>query len=69
MPGPVSHHTSVVNGDKMYLFGGSSSSGQENKNMYALDLKFMKWEIVHSVSKLLLNLFYILEGLSSISKR
>lgn len=22
-PGPISHHTSVVSGDKMYLFGGS----------------------------------------------
>lgn len=39
-PGPLSHHTSTVYGDKMFLFGGSSSNGEENKNMFALDLKF-----------------------------
>lgn len=48
-PGSISHHSSVVYGDKMFLFGGSSSNGEENKHMYALDLKFMKWEIIHTV--------------------
>jgi hypothetical protein len=49
IPGPLSHHTSAVYGDKMFLFGGSSSNGEENKHMYALDLKFQKWEIINSV--------------------
>ena len=49
-PGPVSHHTSIVYGDKMFLFGGSSSNGEENKHMYALDIKFLKWEIIHTVN-------------------
>jgi hypothetical protein len=48
-PGAVSHHTSVVFGDKMYLFGGSKSNGDENKNFYHLDLKNFRWEVIHCV--------------------
>jgi hypothetical protein len=29
-PGALSHHTAVVFGDKMYLFGGSKENGSEN---------------------------------------
>lgn len=27
VPGSISHHTSVINGDKMYLYGGSKENG------------------------------------------
>jgi hypothetical protein len=30
IPGALSHHTSVVFGEKMYLFGGSKENGKEN---------------------------------------
>ena len=30
IPGALSHHSSVVFGDKMYLFGGSRENGKEN---------------------------------------
>jgi N-acetylneuraminic acid mutarotase len=45
--GKISHHTSVVYGDKMYLFGGSTST-QENETFYSLDLKNWKWEVINS---------------------
>ena len=35
-PGAISHHTSIVHGDKMYLFGGSKASGKENKHFFSL---------------------------------
>ena len=44
-PGCLAHHTSVVFGDKMYLFGGSNLE-TENKKFYALDLNTLKWEVV-----------------------
>lgn len=45
----------------MYLFGGSKSTGAENKNFYALDLKSFRWDIIHSVIYFKLN-SYIREG-------
>jgi len=36
-PGQVAHHTSVVFGDKMFLFGGSNLE-TENKKFFSLDL-------------------------------
>ena len=38
-PGAISHHTSVVFGDKMYLFGGSKGNGEENKHLFALNIE------------------------------
>ena len=35
----------MVYGDKMYLFGGSSMSG-ENEKFFSLDLNTIKWEVV-----------------------
>lgn len=64
-PGKISHHTSVVFGDKMYLLGGSKSSGVENVNMYSLDLKSFKWEIVNAV--IVLIFIIILERINSSS--
>lgn len=29
-PGKISHHTSIVLGDKMYLFGGTKGTGESN---------------------------------------
>ena len=50
-PGPLAHHTSVVAGDKMYLFGGSGPrvSGQSLPDgtvpvTWSFDLRTMKWE-------------------------
>ena len=48
-PGAVSHHSSVVYGDKMYLFGGSKENGEENPHLFSLDLKSYKWELQHTV--------------------
>ena len=52
-PGPVAHHTSIVTGDKMYLFGGSGPrvSGQSLPDgtvpsTWTLDLRTMRWEPV-----------------------
>ena len=45
-PGPLSHHTSVVFGDKMYLYGGSKGNCDSNDLMYALDLKTFRWEVI-----------------------
>lgn len=33
-PDAISHHTSVVHKDKMYMFGGSKASGLENKRFF-----------------------------------
>ena len=44
-PASISHHSSLVYQNKMYLFGGSMK-GSENLNLYALDLIKDKWEIV-----------------------
>jgi N-acetylneuraminic acid mutarotase len=46
-PGALAHHTSVVYGDKMYLFGGSNLE-KENRKFYTLDLSTYKWEVVKS---------------------
>jgi len=52
-PGPLAHHSSVVHGDKMYLFGGSGPRvpGQALPDgtvpaTWTLDLLGMKWEPV-----------------------
>ena len=45
-PGPLSNHSGIVHGDKMYLFGGSKDSGDSNDVMYALDLQKYRWEVV-----------------------
>jgi N-acetylneuraminic acid mutarotase len=44
-PPPISHHTSTVYGDKMFLFGGSSKNA-ENLNLYSLDLIKYQWQII-----------------------
>jgi N-acetylneuraminic acid mutarotase len=43
----LAHHTTVVYGDKMYLFGGSNLDA-ENRKFIALDLNHFKWELVKS---------------------
>jgi N-acetylneuraminic acid mutarotase len=48
-PGAISHHSSVVYNERMYLFGGSKANGEENKKFYSLDLKSYKWEVISSV--------------------
>lgn len=40
-PGPISHHATVVSGNKMVLIGGSCVN---NSKVYSLDLKSFKWE-------------------------
>ena len=52
-PGPLAHHTSVVYGEKMYLFGGSGPrvAGQTLPDgtvpsTWALDLRTMRWEAI-----------------------
>lgn len=44
-PGCLAHHSSVVFGDKMYLFGGSNLE-TENKKFYTLDINSLRWEVV-----------------------
>lgn len=43
----MAHHTSVVYGDKMYLYGGSGTTS-ENDLFYALDLKNYKWDVIRA---------------------
>jgi len=49
-PEPISHHTSVVHLDTMYLFGGSHID-QENLKMYTLDLNNLMWKVVKPKAK------------------
>lgn len=44
-PGKLAHHSSVVFADRMWLFGGSSMSG-ENDKFFCLDLNTFKWDVV-----------------------
>jgi hypothetical protein len=34
----------------MYLFGGSKTNGEENKQFFGLDLKTLKWEVIPNVT-------------------
>ena len=63
-PGAISHHSSVVYNERMYLFGGSKANGEENKKFYSLDLKSYKWEVISSVrnNQILMNI--LLERIS-----
>ena len=50
-PGAISHHTSIVFHDKMYLYGGSKGNCEPNEKMYSLDMKSSpyKWEIIEPI--------------------
>lgn len=50
-PGCLAHHTSVVFGDKMFLFGGSNLE-TENRKFFSLDLNNFRWELVKSRGEL-----------------
>ena len=43
--GPVSHHTSVIYENKMYLFGGINGI-DSNAQMYSLNLNDLNWELI-----------------------
>ena len=45
-PGTISHHTTLIYQDKMYLFGGSKGNCDPNERLFTLDLKSYKWETV-----------------------
>eukprot|EP00347_Sterkiella_histriomuscorum_P011091 403373787 len=49
-PGLIAHHTSVVFGEKMYTFGGSSTSNMKDQShsFYSLDLKTYKWDQINA---------------------
>jgi len=47
-PRAVAHHTSVVNGDNMYLIGGSNTKS-ENKGFFKLSMRDMKWELIEQL--------------------
>jgi hypothetical protein len=47
-PRAVAHHSSVVNGDDMYLIGGSNTR-TENKGFFKLDMKTMSWELIEQL--------------------
>ena len=68
-PGAISHHSSVVYNERMYLFGGSKANGEENKKFYSLDLKSYKWEVISSVrqNQILMNI--LLERISPRNQR
>ena len=44
-PGAVGHHTSIVFGNDMFLFGGSNSRS-ENKGFFKLNCLNQQWELV-----------------------
>lgn len=50
-PGCLAHHTSVVHGDKMFLFGGSNLEN-ENRKFFSLDMNSFRWELVKSRGEL-----------------
>jgi hypothetical protein len=45
-PGGLAHHTAVVCGDKMYLFGGSGPRSNSEVPLWQLDLGKMRWDPV-----------------------
>ena len=49
-PGPIAHHSTVVYGKNMYLFGGSNGT-QDNKKFYKLDLNTFTWDILEEFKK------------------
>lgn len=49
-PGAISHHSSVVYGDRMYLYGGSKSNGEEPNQLYCLLIEKLQWAVVKNVS-------------------
>ena len=49
-PEAVSHHTSVVHGNMMYLFGGCLASGHENRELWALNVEKLQWRVIEPVS-------------------
>lgn len=50
-PGPLAHHSSVVFGDKMYLFGGSNLE-TENRKFFSLDMNTFRWDVIKSRGEL-----------------
>lgn len=44
-PGKLAYHSSVVIGDSMYLYGGSSQTS-ENEKLYILYMNTFEWNIV-----------------------
>ena len=42
-PGAISHHSSVMHGRTMYLFGGNMANGDENTNIFSLDIDKLMW--------------------------
>jgi N-acetylneuraminic acid mutarotase len=47
-PKAVAHHTSIVNGDNMFLIGGSNTKS-ENKGFFKLSMRDMSWELVEQL--------------------
>ena len=46
-PGAISHHSAVIKGDEMYLYGGAKEYGEDNPDLYWLNLKTLEWKVVH----------------------
>ena len=42
-PGPLAHHTSVVQGKKMFLYGGLKPDGSINSELFVFDTLSMSW--------------------------
>lgn len=45
-PPPVNEHTSVVVGDRLYVYGGNDFSGIIYDSLYVLDLHTLKWTLL-----------------------
>ena len=45
VPGALAHHSGLVSGDYMYLYGGSNAV-HENRSLFRLNLNKMEWEKV-----------------------
>lgn len=45
VPGALAHHSGIVSGDYMYLYGGSNAV-HENRSLFRLNLRKMEWEKV-----------------------
>ena len=45
-PGKISHHSSVVYKNKVYVYGGNSCDTDPQGKIYELDLSYSQWSLV-----------------------
>ena len=46
-PGAISHHSAVIKDDEMYIYGGEKQNGDNNPDLFSLNLKTLEWKVIH----------------------